>query len=240
MDRKMFKYENKNKKKIRVKDILMLLSVFALCVITVITSGKSTQTDKKTSVQTETQQPESIKSEASIPVTKNNNPSSSDVQTATLNDYNAPITPADEISYEVKLPLSFISPVKDGAIIKAFSPKELLYSKTMDDWRTHNGIDISCTLGTDVVSSEKGTVTKVNYDINYGNSVTIEHGEYSFIYTSLSSDIYVNEGDRVSKGDLIGKTSDSCMSEICDDPHIHLEVLKNNEYINPVDIIEFK
>lgn len=230
MNRKTFKYENKNSKKIRVKDILMLLSVFALCVITVISTGKTIEPDKKASGQTETLQIEDENHDIA---------DDKDVKLAELNDYNNNANSANEISYEIKLPLDFVSPV-NGAIIKPFTPKELVYSKTMDDWRTHSGIDIAAPYGSDVISCEKGNVTKVHYDINYGNTVTIEHGEYIFVYTSLSSDIYVNEGDRVSKGDVIGKTADSCMLEICDDPHMHLEVLKNNEYINPLDIIKFE
>ncbi len=230
MNRKTFKYENKNSKKIRVKDILMLLSVFVLCVITVISTGKTIEPDKKASGQTETLQIEAENQDAA---------NDKEIKAAKLNDYNNDTNSSYEISYEIKLPLDFVSPV-NGAITKPFTPNELVYNKTMDDWRTHVGIDIAAPYGSDVVSSEKGNVIKVHYDINYGNTVTIEHGEYTFIYTSLSSDIYVNEGDKVSKGDVIGKTADSCMVEICDEPHIHLEVLKNDEYINPLDIIKFE
>ena len=133
----------------------------------------------------------------------------------------------------------FIAPV-NGTIIKPFSKSELIYSNTMDDWRTHLGIDISCPYGTEVISSEDGEVKNVEYNINYGNSVSLDCGEYTLVYTSLSTDIYVNKGDRVKKGTVIGKTSDSCISEICDEPHIHFEVIKNGEHIDPLDIITFK
>ncbi len=223
MNKKTFTFESKNKKKIRLKDILMLMSVFAICFITVIsTADKSSETDKTLGV-TNTIAEQKISEDIDK------------IEEKTQIQHNSaiPIASIPEIKRE------FISPV-NGAIIKPFSKNELVYSKTMDDWRTHLGVDISCPYGTDVVSAELGEVKKIEYNINYGNTVTMECGEYTLIYTSLSSDIYVNEGERISKGTIIGKTSDSCISEICDEPHFHFEVIKNGEHINPVDIIVFK
>ena len=48
MNRKTFTFESKNRKKIRLKDILMLLSVFALCFITVITTANMENKEEKT------------------------------------------------------------------------------------------------------------------------------------------------------------------------------------------------
>jgi hypothetical protein len=54
MIQKYFKYESKNHKKLRIKDILMLLSIFTLCVITVVVTGSSVNRGKlKASTNTE-------------------------------------------------------------------------------------------------------------------------------------------------------------------------------------------
>ncbi len=49
-------------------------------------------------------------------------------------------------------PVSSDNPIMPiaGAITKDYSGEELVYSQTMDDWRTHNGIDIAAEEGTDV------------------------------------------------------------------------------------------
>ena len=48
MNRKTFTFESKNKKKIRLKDILMLMSVFAICYITVISTADKASENIKT------------------------------------------------------------------------------------------------------------------------------------------------------------------------------------------------
>jgi len=233
MNRKTFTFESKNKKKIRLRDILMLLSVFALSFITVITTANMGRNEEKT-LGVNTSQ-ENMSAVSPVEVTMEN-----DTKETEKKKENEAVVSADIISQEQpEIKREFISPV-NGTIIKPFSKSELIYSNTMDDWRTHMGIDISCPYGTEVLSSEDGEVKNVDYNINYGNTVSVECGEYTLVYTSLSTDVYVNKGDRIKKGTVIGKTSDSCISEICDEPHLHFEVIKNGEHINPLDIIVFK
>ena len=231
MNRKTFTFESKNKKKIRLRDILMLLSVFALCFITVITTANTDSEKEKTLGVTNTVEDNTF---ADNSFETNSEYEINEIAKQEEKEISEEILPLEQV--EIKR--EFISPV-NGTIIKPFSKNELVYSNTMDDWRTHLGIDISCPYGTEVISSEGGEVKNVEYDINYGNTVTVECGEYTLVYTSLSTDVYVNKGDRITKGTAIGKTSDSCISEICDEPHFHFEVIKNGEHIDPLDIIVF-
>lgn len=222
MNRKIFKYENKNRKKIRVKDLLMLFSIFALCVITVAVTGTVSKKDKKTAVNTEV-----LKDDTDIP--KQTEEKTLQVETAVKN-INETKTPLPKLEFQKMV---------DGTIIKPHSPNELIYSETMDDWRIHNGVDIACPIGSDIVSAERGVVKSVKYDINYGNTVIVESDEYTLIYSSLSSEVAVSEGETISKGQLIGKSADSCMIEICDEPHIHFEMTKNNTQVDPLEYIHF-
>lgn len=134
---------------------------------------------------------------------------------------------------------SFSKPVF-GNVIKPFSIDEPLYSKTMDDWRIHEGVDIACMLGAEVYSAQDGEVIDFGYDINFGNYVVIKSGEYELKYTSLATDINFAAGDKVSKGQLIGAVTDSCISEICDETHFHFEVKKNGIPVDPASLIMFE
>jgi len=134
---------------------------------------------------------------------------------------------------------SFITPIY-GKVQKPFSIDVPVYSKTMDDWRIHEGVDIACYYGAEVYAAQNGTVAEVGYDINLGNYIVVKNGEYELKYTSLSTDIKFNVGDKISQGQLIGTVSDSCISEICDEPHFHFEIKKNNEYVNPAEFILFE
>ena len=231
MNQKYFKYESKNHKKIRLKDLLMIFSIFTLCVVTVVIAGTSVNKKNK------------------LKVSKNMTKQVTDIQTSDKNSDEHVVSSnvikteiqnqTKEINQEsVIFTPSFIKPV-NGRVIKQFSPDNLIYSETMDDWRTHMGVDIYCPLGTEVIAAENGVITKISFDINYGNQVTVETGDYEHIYSSLSTDLAVKEGSNINKGDVIGTSSDSCISEICDEPHIHFEIKKNGIYINPTDLIEF-
>ena len=131
---------------------------------------------------------------------------------------------------------SFAPPI-NGEVIKKFSIDELLYSKTMDDWRIHTGIDISADVGSDIFASQAGVVKFVGYDINMGYIVTIENGAFECSYMSLSSEIPVHEGRIVKKGQYIGTISDSGVQELCDGGHLHFEIKKDGQIVDPSEYI---
>ncbi len=223
MNEKYFKYENKNKRKIRLKDLLMLFSVLTLCIVTAIVSGRVS--DDKTAANTNIP-----KEDISI---------SSDIAGEITADSDSSTNVSREVSYEPPLAeLSFQKPL-DGTVIKPFSPDSLVYSETMDDWRIHRGVDIACPVGTKILSAERGTVTSVEYDINYGNTVVIETEDYTARYSSLSAEIPLKVGDVVNRGDTVGVSDETCMIEICDEPHIHFELLKDGIHVDPMEYIHF-
>ncbi len=228
MNRKTFKYEGKNKKNIRLKDILMLLSVFALSIITVTVTTDLSELDNKKSDEAFVQSTD----------TKVDDPSVSP-PVAEEKPVNPPIQLSNDINSSPDTEPDFISPV-DGTLFKKYSEDELLYSNTMDDWRLHLGVDIACPIGSDVLAAENGVVKSLYYDINFGNCLVLECDEYIIKYCSLSAEYFVLEGQSVAKGELIAKSSDSAMSEICDEAHIHFEMSKNGETINPENYIEFQ
>lgn len=63
---------------------------------------------------------------------------------------------------EDPVPAVFTWPVK-GEILSGFSLEVLAYDETMGDWRTHSGVDIAASVGTNVLAISAGTVQGV-YD----------------------------------------------------------------------------
>ena len=55
-----------------------------------------------------------------------------------------PVTPEEPVVAEE--PLSVVSPL-EGDVVAAFSMDQLLYNETLEDWRTHDGVDISAAEG---------------------------------------------------------------------------------------------
>jgi septal ring factor EnvC (AmiA/AmiB activator) len=127
----------------------------------------------------------------------------------------------------------------NGEVIGECFIDELVYSETMQDWRTHNGLDIAAKAGTQVRAAESGTVAKVFKDDLLGVVVTINHSNgVSTTYANLQSAEFIKEGTQVKKGDIIGGIGECGALESNMQPHLHFEVKQNGEFKNPREFIK--
>ena len=133
--------------------------------------------------------------------------------------------------------VKYIMPI-DGEIIKEYATEKLVYSETLGMWKTHPGIDIKSNLNDNVKSVRSGIVKEVTKDSFYGNVVKITDDEgYTFVYSNLDNNIKVKQGDIVKQGNIIGTVGVSATGELADETHLHFEVVKNEEQVNPLDLI---
>jgi murein DD-endopeptidase MepM/ murein hydrolase activator NlpD len=97
----------------------------------------------------------------------------------------------------------------------------------------HTGQDFTAPVGTDIYATGNGVVEKVEfYGRGYGNSVIISHGYgYETLYGHMSK-IKVKQGQKINRGDVIGFVGNTGTST---GPHLHYEVIKNGNKINPVN-----
>ena len=129
---------------------------------------------------------------------------------------------------------TFIKPI-EGEILKEFSNENLLYSETLKEWTTHTGIDISADMSTVVKSAAEGMVKAIKNDPRYGITVILTHANgYETRYSNLLTAEFIKEGEKVKQGQTIGTVGNTATFEIADNSHLHFEILKNSEYVNPV------
>lgn len=127
----------------------------------------------------------------------------------------------------------FTYPVK-GEVILDYAKDKLVYSNTLGEWITHCGMDIKAEKTTVVTASAEGTVKSIKNDPRYGLTVVIEHNNgFSTVYSNLLTAEFVSVGENVKSGQTIGTVGNTASFEILDEPHLHFEVLKNNEQIDP-------
>lgn len=120
-----------------------------------------------------------------------------------------------------------------GSISKGYYSDTLVFSETMQDYRTHSGVDITTEAGAKVRAYTDGTVSKVTDDPFMGTTVEITHkaGVVS-VYKNLSANPDVAVGDTVKAGDTIGVVGQTALIEIAEQPHLHFELWMNGECIN--------
>ena len=134
-------------------------------------------------------------------------------------------------------PRLVVEPLK-GKVVAAFSVDELAYSETLEDWRTHDGVDISAEAGTSVLAACSGTVAAVTDDALMGTTVIIDHaGGYQTTYASLETKPAVEAGDSVSAGQIIGAVGTTASAETARGPHLHFSVTKDGDAVDPSNFL---
>lgn len=148
------------------------------------------------------------------------------------------IANVNKVSGEKEGKLEFIMPL-EGEIGLNYSTEKLIYSNTLEEWITHNGIDIIGEEAEPVKSIETGVIESVKMDPRYGNTIIIKHNEeYKSIYSNLSTTDLVYVGKKVEKGEIISGVGKGFGFESKEEPHVHLTILKSGESVNPYDLIK--
>ena len=99
--------------------------------------------------------------------------------------------------------------------------------------RMHKGMDIAAPYGTPILAARDGTVASAGRNAGYGNFVKLNHpGGIASGYGHMSR-IAVRGGQRVRQGQVIGYVGSTGMST---GPHLHWEVWKNGQSVNPRSI----
>ena len=128
---------------------------------------------------------------------------------------------------------SFIMPA-EGEILKGFSKENLVFSETLQEWLTHQALDIKANSRDVVKCSADGKVKAIKSDPRYGLTVIVEHSAgFETVYSNLLTAEFVVEGEEVKQGQTLGTVGTSAVFEIADESHLHFEMLLNSEYVDP-------
>ena len=98
----------------------------------------------------------------------------------------------------------------------------------------HNGIDIGAGYGINIVASADGVVTLSTTNGGYGKCVIINHGSGITTLYGHCSSLLVSKGDKVTKGQVIGKIGSTGVST---GPHLHFEVRVNGATRDPLSYV---
>ena len=135
-------------------------------------------------------------------------------------------------------PRLVVEPLK-GEVLAAFSMDQLVYSPTLADWRTHDGVDISAKPGATVLAASAGTVTSVEDHPLMGTTVVIEHqGGYTTTYSNLQGKPTVSPGELVTAGQIIGAVGTTAAAEAAQSPHLHFSVALDGEAVDPNEFLK--
>lgn len=99
----------------------------------------------------------------------------------------------------------------------------------------HGGLDIAADEGSDIMAVLDGIVTDAGTASMAGNYIRIDHKNgLETLYCHCSA-VYFCEGDEVSRGEVIAAVGQTGLAT---GPHLHLEVHRNGENVNPLIYLE--
>lgn len=239
-------------KKVTLKDTLSVLGLCLACVAAVgitffVTGLKDDEVKKSTNISSVTEDLQDDIEEISVETHEKVEEDSSQnviAEEAVEESETVETVNEDEI-YETESvimtntpALEFVPPLK-GKILKGYSSTALVYSKTLEDWRLHTGLDIGAKIGTTVLSCADGVVEYAGKDVRYGYTIIISHGDnLKSVYSNLTGTDMVRVGKDLKKGDPIGMVGDSAICETADEAHLHFEMKLNEICVNPLDYFE--
>lgn len=129
--------------------------------------------------------------------------------------------------------LAFVLPV-NGELITPYSNGKLVKDKTLNEWRTHNGIDLKAPKGSPVTCAAAGTVTNVYDDAMWGTTVEMSHANgLVTVYCGLEKKPPVKKGDKLEAGRQIGFVG-QVPCELTMGEHLHFAVKKDGKWVDPI------
>jgi len=180
---------------------------------------------------------ETEKSVPDVPKTYLPPSSSSSTPSSSSAAFSEPAPSSDApVSSPVTPSLAYSLPV-NGKITAPYSGGELVKNATLNDWRTHDGIDIAAARGDDIYAAADGVVTDVKNDPLWGTVLTIKHSDgHETFYCGLNSKLPVQVGENVMMRQVIG-TLDGVPCEISEDSHLHFAMKRNSQWTDPMSVV---
>ena len=101
-------------------------------------------------------------------------------------------------------------------------------------YKLHTGVDIGAPMGANFIAANDGIVTKASYNSAYGNMVIVDHGGGVSTLYAHGSEILVEVGQTVKRGEPVLKVGSTGYST---GAHAHFEVRLNGVVTDPMPYI---
>lgn len=123
----------------------------------------------------------------------------------------------------------------EGEVIRGFAGDALVYSKTLDQWTSHDGVDIAAPEGSPVLAVADGVVTRCENDTMMGYTLALSHdGGRESVYANLDELPDFAVGESLKAGTELGAVGNTAIAESAEEAHLHFELWEDGVPIDPV------
>ena len=129
------------------------------------------------------------------------------------------------------VPPTYIKPISGGRLTSTFGKRS---APTKGASTYHKGVDWATPVGTAVVASSSGVVTRAGWGSGYGYCIYIRHSDGRETRYGHLSKVLVSTGQTVSQGQKIALSGNTGVST---GPHLHFEILIGGVQVNPLNYL---
>ena len=126
---------------------------------------------------------------------------------------------------------AFIPPL-EGELSSTFGLERIINGKRRS---SHTGVDLESEAGTPVLASNTGRVVLADDLFFSGESIILDHGWGLFSMYFHLSEAQVKEGDRVGRGEVLGRVGSTGRST---GPHLHWAIRMNQARVDPLSLLK--
>lgn len=136
----------------------------------------------------------------------------------------------------VTVPEGMIAPIEAVSVGNDYG---FYYNQTLNIYHEHDGLDFTAAAGTNVLAVEDGVVESIyKDDLLLGTEIVVRHEDgLKSVYRFVTEADGLKVGDAVKKGDLIATVAEASGGEYKEGAHLHFEILKNGENIDPTEYL---
>jgi murein DD-endopeptidase MepM/ murein hydrolase activator NlpD len=131
--------------------------------------------------------------------------------------------------------VALTNPGRGGPLFPVNLPVNGILSSEFNPEVGHFGIDIAASVGTPFRALADGVIVSVDWTMNYGYIIYIQHDEGYLSVYKHSAPTQRKTGDNIRKGDILGTVSVSGI--ISSGPHLHYELWRNSRPLNPLNFM---
>lgn len=125
-----------------------------------------------------------------------------------------------------------------GNIIMNYSMNEVVYYKTLNQYRYNPSIVIEAKVGDPITAAADGQVVSIRNNVETGGTLICDLGDgYQLTYGQLEN-FAVSEGDYVNQGDLLGFVAEPSIFYSEEGSNVYFKMTRDGEPVNPLNIME--
>ena len=147
-------------------------------------------------------------------------------------DNSATVPDPDDNQQVVVTPEGMVMPVQSVSLINDYG---FYHNTTLNCYYEHSGWDFAAEVGASVCAVDAGVVESVyKDDLLLGTEIVIDHGDgLKSVYRFVTEADGLKAGDKVEKGQVIATVAEANGNEYKDGAHLHFEIIKNGETVDP-------